>query len=435
MNKVKEYLAAFKKHHFWVLTAIILIVGLSTWARASWDMQARFTENQSKIKATYTMLTALGPGSPNEKFSEGLKKEQVTLKSQVFDAWKDVVKKQRDITNWPKQVLDIGKLGPNEHIPEDLRQNYMNAALPTQWKEMFDAVKIRHPKGEAQVNLDDPSARRQAVEYEGIVVWDQEQRDELMKRYQVQEIPTDLRVRLTQEDMWVFQSMINLIVKLNEGAGDPLAAVVKRIDKLELAQWAIADAQKSPGAELKLKKADDQAEMAPIGGMGDEESFVPLPGSQDHTEDKWLLEGRYLDQNNQPISIEAALKNPPFAEFKQMFVNMQFVMDQRRIPDLLAACANSPLRIEPRQVIMHFSDIDHQAKVESGELAETTRHLERGPYDCVLQIRGIVYIYNEPEEPKLGTGSAPQPAQRGLGIPERKVEAPKAPVQEEQPLF
>ena len=60
--------------------------------------------------------------------------------------------------------------------------------------------------------------------------------------------------------------------------------------------------------------------------------------------------------------------------------------------------------------------------------------LESGPYDCVLQIRGIVYIYNEPDEPKLGTGSAPQPAQRGLGIPVPKTEAPAVPVQEE-PAF
>jgi hypothetical protein len=435
MDKLKAYLTALKKHHFWVLTAIILLVGLSTWAKASWDMQARFTENQGKIKTTYTMLSSLGPGAPNEKFAEGLKTERGTLKNQVFDAWKDVVKKQRDITQWPEQVAEIDKLGAHERIPENLRQTYMNTALPAEWKKLFDAVQIRHPKGNEPVNLDDPTARRQTVEYEGIVVWDQDKRDELVKRYQVQEIPSDLRVRVTQEDMWVFKSMIDLIVQLNKGAGDPLAAVVKRIDKLELAQWAISDAQKNPGADLKRKKAGEETEMAPIATMAGEESIVPLPGSQDHTEDKWLLEGRYLNQNNQPISAEESLKNPPFAEFKQMFVDMQFVMDQRKIPDLLAACANSPLRIEPRQVVMHFSDIDHQVKAEAGEGLEVVQKLERGPYDCVLQIRGIVYMYNEPDEPKLGTGSAPQPAQRGLGIPERKPEAAKMPVQEEQPAY
>ena len=52
-----------------------------------------------------------------------------------------------------------------------------------------------------------------------------------------------------------------------------------------------------------------------------------------------------------------------------MFVNMQFVMDQRKIPELLAACANSPLRIEPRQVMMQFSDIDHKTRPYRGRRA------------------------------------------------------------------
>ncbi|HEY5312775.1 MAG TPA: hypothetical protein VIK18_09655 [Pirellulales bacterium] len=447
MKDLKRYLAALKKHHFWVLSGLILIVGLSTWSSASRDLQARFDENRNKIKTTFTLLAGLGPGAPNDKFTEGLHKEQTTLRSQVFDAWQDVSLRQKGdkkakiegITIWPPEVDDINRLGPHEPIPEDLRQNYMSSALPAEWKRLFEAVKIRHPKGNMDVNVDDLNARRQTIEYEGIVVWDQEQREALVKRYQVQEIPSNLRVRVTQEDMWVFQSMINLIVQLNEGANDSLAATVKRIDKLELAQWAIADAQKDPGADLKLKKADGENESAiigPAGGLGVEEAIVALPGAQDHTEDKWLLEGRYLDQNNQPISAEEALKNPPFAEFKQMFVNMQFVMDQRKIPELLAECANSPLRIEPRQVLMKFSDVDHQSKPnEGGEAAENGPRLEHGPYDCVLQIRGIVYIYNEPQEPKLGTGSAPQPARRELGIPVPKAEAPKAPpVDEEQQL-
>lgn len=440
MKDLKRYLAALKKHHFWVLSGLILIVGLTVWARAAKDLQTRFDENRNKIKTTFQMLSSLGPGTPNEKFTEGLRTEQTTLRSQVFDAWKDVSLKQKGdekkkiegITVWPKEVNDINLLGPGERIPEDLRQSYMNTALPAEWKRLFESVRIRHPKGND--NSNDPGARQQAIEYEGIVVWDYDQREELVKRYQVTEIPSDLRVRVTQEDMWVFRSMIDLVVQLNDGANDSLAATVKRIDKLELAQWAIADAQKNPGADLKTKTAAGEPDVAPIGIMAGETAIVALPGAQDHKEDKWLLEGRYLDQKNQPISAEEALKNPPFAEFKQMFVSMQFVMDQRRIPELLAACGNSPLRIEPRQVLMQFSDIDHQAKPGIEAVEDNGPTLERGPYDCVLQVRGIVYIYNEPQETKLGTGSAPQPAQRELGIPVPKVEAPK-PVMEEEQTF
>ena len=42
------------------------------------------------------------------------------------------------------------------------------------------------------------------------------------------------------------------------------------------------------------------------------------------------------------------------------------------------------------------------------------------PYDATVQLRGIVYIYDQPQESKLGKGSAPKPAQRKLGTPLQK---------------
>jgi hypothetical protein len=54
-----------------------------------------------------------------------------------------------------------------------------------------------------------------------------------------------------------------------------------------------------------------------------------------------------------------------------------------------------------------------------GEIAVPGQN-ERAPYDATVQIRGIVYIYDPPQEPKLGKGSAPKPAQRKLGTPLQK---------------
>ena len=38
------------------------------------------------------------------------------------------------------------------------------------------------------------------------------------------------RVLTTQEDLWILESMVKVIEKLNEDANDPLAAVIKRIE-------------------------------------------------------------------------------------------------------------------------------------------------------------------------------------------------------------
>jgi hypothetical protein len=434
MAKLKVYWAALRKHHFWVLCGLIFVVGLFVWLKATSDLQARFNDNQKKIKSTFDILGVLGlPDSkvPNEKFIKGLQDEQVALKKQVLDASAELYKKQLDTTKWPAPVENIGKLGPDEPIPQAMRQNYMIAGLKAQWDEMFKKVRIRRPKNPIDPNA--PMGADRHIEFEGIVVWDPEARDELVNRYQLASIPFDRRVRVTQEDMWVYQSVVELVDKLNTGATDSLNAVVRKIERVDVAQWAIEDAQKEPGAEIKLKKVEEAA--AATSPLGDE-GMVKVPGHENATDEKKdeeaLLDGRYLDENMQPIKAEAALKSPPFAEFKQMFLNMKFVMDQRKIPELLAACANSPLRIEPRQVLLEFTDIDSPAKQEGAELPNASQTFEHGPYDALVQIRAIAYLYNQPKEDKLGTGSAPKPAQRLLGIPQIEKEKPLLSVPEQQ---
>ncbi|MEX0713575.1 MAG: hypothetical protein WD278_14555, partial [Pirellulales bacterium] len=44
--------------------------------------------------------------------------------------------------------------------------------------------------------------------------------------------------------------------------------------------------------------------------------------------------------------------------------------------------------------------------------------VETGPYDAVVEVCGVVYIYNRPEKDKLGTGSAADPSQRVFALPQ-----------------
>ena len=102
------------------------------------------------------MLAGLGPGTPNAKFSEGLKKEQTTLRGQVFDAWKRrVVKQEGDGKKNMSASLVGRKKWPTlassdriERIPEDLRQTYMNAALPNEWKKAVRGSQGSPPEGQ-----------------------------------------------------------------------------------------------------------------------------------------------------------------------------------------------------------------------------------------------------------------------------------------------
>lgn len=432
MDSLKRFGAKLRKHYFWVLCGVILLTAVITWSMASRELHARFEANRTKINGTYNTLKVLGIGSPNENFITGLEGVQKTLNSQVFDAWKIFGRRQNELLRWPDGVEEINKLAPDEQINETLRVNYMSNVVKRQWQRLFDKLNLRRPKP-GQNTVNDFGQRVAPIEYEGIVNWDAGSRDDLLRRFQIGEIPSTTWVRLKQEDMWVYESLFDIIVEINKGATDSLNATIKTIEAIELAQWATSDVQKHPGADIEMKKEVD-AMAAPV-SSGLDDGIVKIPGTSTDDvagkkldPDMALLEGRYLDENCVPVSAEAALKNPPFSEFKQILVKMRFIMDQRKLPELLAQCANSPLPIEARQVLMHFVDIDSVTATPMGGMEQGVERpnipADHGPYDAIVEVRGIVYIYNEPVESKLGTGSAPKPAQRLLGVPlPKKAEA------------
>jgi hypothetical protein len=60
-----------------------------------------------------------------------------------------------------------------------------------------------------------------------------------------------------------------------------------------------------------------------------------------------LTQFRYVDQKGKPLAADA---NPPFEEFKMMPVFMRLIVDQQKIPHLLAECANSTMPVEVHRV-------------------------------------------------------------------------------------
>lgn len=441
MDKLKVYLAQLKKHHFWILCGIVVIVAMVTSSLASREVKKKYEDNKRQINATIQNLNALRQGNPNTKWIDKTNEEQKKIDVQVFDAWL-VFGKEKSRLKWPEKVAAIGdipvekdKEDPNHH--ENLRANYMNLVVKPELEEIFNIVSIRHPKNAPAAGapagppVPGGQNRAQAIEWVGTVIWDQAKRDAIAERYKMTFTPTWTRVRVTQEDYWVYRAVLNIIKALNAGADDHLKATVKRIETLDLAQWAVAAAQSNPGLDLG---GAGNAAPATNAGPG-QEDFEPvvLPSSGDTPfSDKGLLDGRYVDAKNRPISYDQLINNPPFTEFNQLPIELKLVIDQRKIPDLLSQCANAGtgaegsteaarMPIEVRQVLIWGHDVDTRGQEEVGNLIGPRQ--ERSPYDVVVELRGIVYIYNAPNKEKLGKGSAEKPAERLFGIP---VLAPKA---------
>jgi hypothetical protein len=163
-----------------------------------------------------------------------------------------------------------------------------------------------------------------------------------------------------------------------------------------------------------------------IGGGGGSAFNVGNTGAA--SEDAQLLKDRYLDGRNTPVGDAS---NPPYTEFRQMFLQLTVLMDQRLIPVLISQCANAPIPIETRQIRINLNDTDRIRRVQADDAAQVDK-VEQSPHDAVVTLRGVVFIYTKNDPPvnpnedaaaaerrKLGEGADPNPFDRDFGIPKR----------------
>lgn len=162
----------------------------------------------------------------------------------------------------------------------------------------------------------------------------------------------------------------------------------------------------------------NNAPTPPGGGGGN--SQASAGGETKKDADTELRDGRYLDEKGQPLAAGAP---EPFAEFKQVFVFMKLTMDQRAIPELIAACANAPLPVETRQVTMRMlgDDADGMGMQVFGGQSGGVETLAN---DATIELSGVIYLYNPPDVAQLGMGQAGSPAQRSFGVPTKGVTVP-----------
>lgn len=498
MDQVKVYLGVAKKHHFWILAVIIVIVSIVVWMMAASSLAALYNTNKQAIDGAKKGLeeTKRSPELPNPLFTQRVDGLHDDLKKQVFAAWEKLYQRQGNLLRWPD--LDVGEgntfniglmLKPTEDIPDRYRAIYNETVLVDQWTQLFNQLRLRRqvvPEKDEDSD-EQPAARGLGgpVNYEGVIVWDEELRQAIINRYYTSGVPSSTKVRLSQEDFWLFQSLVWIINTVNgEDATDPLKAKIKEIQELDVAQWATAAAQasakdsgKAPsrrrsggtssgmaGGPMGMGGGGGGGPMGPGGGGGGGPmgpgggggggpmgpgggggggpmgpggpggNNAPTPpgggggnsqasaagGETKKDADTELRDGRYLDEKGQPLAAGAP---EPFAEFKQVFVFMKLTMDQRAIPELIAACANAPLPVETRQVTMRMlgDDADGMGMQVFGGQSGGVETLAN---DATIELSGVIYLYNPPDVAQLGMGQAGSPAQRSFGVPTKGVTVP-----------
>lgn len=517
MDQLKKILVGLQKYHFWALGAVVLVLLMVFWSTATAKLSQDFDGRKGAVSSHFSNMQNLA-GSvdpPNEAVYNALLAAHLGLRRNVMRGWKYLYDEQTKNNPLPGVLGEDFRekwqsLGPSGELPYHLIDRYWNF-IQRYFPKLLERVDVRRPKDPERLaapggpggpggpglpgargmpGIEGGMAGAEQIEYVGKVVWDKTNYDQLLNRFVWSKRPTTRQIRLAQEDLWVYETLLNIIKDLNKDSTSHYNASVKRIRAVDIGPYATrafyearnslglaalaaaggatAEPGAMPGASplaqpglrpgppppASVPGAMPPAMMEGPGMMmpGMEGPGLMAPGAAAGPAgaDDALYMNRYVDQNEQPVPLENGQPKHPYSEFRMMPIRMSLLMDQRKIPELMVRCANSNMPVEIRQVRLspgRTAKVNYAAAAASplagmmgpmapgvegaglfmpgaegigpggpggmgdmfGEAAPGMGAGEtafRGPYDFPVEILGIIYIYEPPDETKLGTGTA-----------------------------
>ena len=299
----------------------------------------------------------------------------------------------------------------NQEISPDLRQRYatyVDNLLPvlaemigTDWRVGLrrNAVPGMGTAGPSGVLAQRPKPPK--------ILWDEKDQQRLVGTHfnwsSQNDIPRTLQVLYAQEDLWVYTALMYIIAQTNGPIESRHEAVVKTIETILIGRGAIGRSGQVTsltggsgmggyggggyggegyGEDYGGEESSDEEMGGAMGGMsgpamgggmspamgamggemggemGDEMGESGYGGMGGMSASRDPAEGRYVDNDYLPLSAQrlrdALQSGSPDDAFlvvaKRMPIRMRLIVDQRKIPRLLAAFGNSRLPVEVRQV-------------------------------------------------------------------------------------
>jgi hypothetical protein len=501
MDQVKQYLRLAAKYHFWILVGVVSILTLGSWYMASAGLSKEFTDNSGKIKAGESAINAVQSTTNHANATHLQQIDEIirSYKANLRRLWEKQYVEQGVNLQWPVEtpsyrglteefVEQVRPLRPIEttvpyqpenksfdKLKDNYKSQYVNFVKTTELPRLARIIgAVWHPAEEeagGAVGGGGVGGERPALLPTGekrIVEWHAENQKFLQDtrfdwRLEPSGRPSTLQILYAQEDLWVLETLINIIANTNQDADAPHNAVVKEIKYVKIG----ADAVGFSGQVMRLSAPAVGPDGMPTGGLpGNAEDptragalpgAVPggLPGEPGAAVvSRDPAEGRYVDVNYQPIppdrlrlAFTSTKSDEAFlAVAKRMPVRMHLVVDQRYLNRLLAECGNSNLIVEIRQLRMNRPVFDGTSSGGGGfanpiaggggEAGRGGFAFERGgggfgrgpsgggressggteetvsPHEVDIELYGIVYIYNPVNEglvSALGTEAGETP--------------------------
>ena len=459
MDKSKVYMDQLKKHHFWVLCGVLFITSIVVYSMGTSAMFEETENRINQVNSLHSQHSAIQQRfQPNNQVIDVVQKDHDKLAIQAWNAWYQLYYTQRPQFKWPSGLQfyadKLNSMSESEQIKDDLRRAYHNLMRQDMERDRFKSIiKLREVMEDPNQSKalatritegDTPGVgpgegeKGTKAQYKGLVAWDGFNNMFQYAWINGQHPPSEQQMKLTQEDLWVHEFLLSALAKLNQGVkeNDHDRAWLKQILDFKIGREAgsvpnvnsiMAELRAlAPQGTLPTSTGGEGGEFG--GGenvglpsnTGGEGEFGRTPGGEggepgsETAMGDTLLDGRYCDLNGKPLNATQAQATLQTDQYRLMPVRMVLRVDQRKLPDLLAALVNAqtPMRIRQVQLFHSSQKLSNLAGMENtrntmppptnpGDTTSTNTNDRSFSYDMLVDIRGMVYLYQIPQLEKI----------------------------------
>ncbi|MCG8449571.1 MAG: hypothetical protein MI725_08335, partial [Pirellulales bacterium] len=281
MDQVRAIIRTIWQQRFWVLISIAAVVSVFCWMSAAGDLDAQFSKRQSEINNMFSAMRNLNSQAlhPNEDVIRGNTQQTVQQGNITLALWEDLYGRQHEeVLFWPKDHLDAGfieeieKLKFGDKFPpqksQAMRSNYWNY-IGKRFDGLLEIVQALKNEERSGSSYGGEYGGGYGGEYgggyggeygggaaRGLAPGEDAEQDYLVQwldqgNLQAQllfkdNMPTALEIWVTQENLWVYETLLNVIANTNKarGATRPDNTAVRAIVALQVGQEAAAGGMK-----------------------------------------------------------------------------------------------------------------------------------------------------------------------------------------------
>lgn len=378
---MKELMQGIKKHSFWLVTGLVIVVFVAGWYLSTKQLKAETATYKSQIDTGFSAVSSVitsNANHPNDHSHQKMDELVEQLKQNLLDAWELQYNRQKDLLVWPKELgddflADIDRLlvkngqrnpietitYPSEEIQHNLQRHLLEQYqlfATTQVPPLAEIIRSNwegdKPANEAGGNGDlagfgeasqsGPATQSKTLGPPPIISWDSNSQSSVLARFKWARTPTTMQVLYAQEDLWVLTQIMQVLQEVNKDALVPSKAVITELINLEVGRNA-ADITEV-GQVLNV----DALKSASLGGGGDGmddmgmDDMEGMEAGMDESADDGGIDSSSGGQTSGTTGSTAAAASPHPANLRYVDNALQR-LDAQRLQAAVAPGPNPPL--------------------------------------------------------------------------------------------